>query len=210
VPTLANFLHALFTTGEVAFHAPPLPQPEEQAAALDRLRKEHARAALELAGPAPEFRPQAALAAAEFVRQACWFLVHRGEPDDEPRRRLALGNPAAPADHFAADLTLRYLPHLHRRARALAPDDVLTTLTTEALRRWPLSGVLADVAEAPLTPPDFADHIGLELLYAERLAEHEKAEWLPAGRGRERVELALCERGRTSSPLLTRSADDDA
>jgi hypothetical protein len=59
------------------------------------------------------------------------------------------------------------------------------------LRQWPLSGVLSDVTEPPLTPPEFDGNPGLMLLYAERLARHEKSAWVPQGEGREYVQWVI-------------------
>jgi hypothetical protein len=186
---LVDFLKQLLNAGEVVFREPPVPDKEELPAVTELLRRAHAQEVLEIAGPPLEFRPRPALAAAELVRQACWFLVHRGEPPEEVERRLNLEPPTAPGDHLSADVVLRYLPQVYRRARALAPDDALTVRLAEVLRQWPLSGVLADVPDGPLTPLDFGDHPGLLLLYAERLARHEKPEWLPPGKGLEYLEL---------------------
>lgn len=205
---LVDFLERLLEGGEIVFRARPVAEKEDAPATERFLRDVHRECSLEIAGSPLPFQPGPALTAAELLRQACWFLVHRGEETEEVERCLAIGAPGLPADHLAADLTLRYLAQVHRRARALAPDDALTRLTANVLRRWPLSGVLADVAEAPLTPFDFGGHPGLELLYAERLAGNEKTEWLPAGRGFEVVELVLHERGKRRSALLRRGGDD--
>jgi len=186
---LLDFLKQLLSAGEVVFREPPVPDKEELPAVTELLRRAHAQEVLEVAGPPLDFQPRPALAAAELVRQACWFLVHRGEPPEEVERRLKLEPPESPGDHLSADLALRYLPQVYRRARALAPDDGLTLRLAEVLRQWPLSGVLSDVPDAPLTPLDFGHHPGLLLLYAERLARHEKPEWLPAAKGLEYLEL---------------------
>jgi hypothetical protein len=191
---LSDFLNNLFGAGTVVFREQPVPDKDEFPEATEVLRRAHAQEVLEIAGPPLEFQPRPALTAAELVRQACWFLVHRGEPPEEVERRLALALPATPGDHLSTDLVLRYLPQIYRRARALAADDPLTLRLAEVLRQWPLSGVLSDVPEAPLAPLDFGAHPGLLLLYAERLARHEKAEWLPTGPGAEYVELVQRER----------------
>jgi hypothetical protein len=154
-----------------------------------------------VAGPPLAFDADVALAAAEFVRQACWFLVHRGEPDEEVARRLTLPPPASDAQHLSADLVLRFLPGVQARAQALAPDDPLAVILKEVLRQWPLSGVLAAVTEAPLTPPEF-DHPGLRLLYAERLAAHAKPAWRPREPGLEYVRLVYREQGQESAAFL--------
>ena len=51
------------------------------------------------------------------------------------------------AHHLSADLMLRYLPQILKRARGLDPSDPLVGLLEDVLKRWPLSGVLSDVAE---------------------------------------------------------------
>jgi hypothetical protein len=200
---LVDFLKQLLSAGEVVFRERPLPNQAELPAALGVLRRTHAQDILEIAGAPLDFRPRPALATAELVRQACWFLVHRGEPPKEVQRRLTLEPPATAADHLSADLVLRYLPHLYRRARALAPDDGLTLRLAEVLRQWPLSGVLSDVPEAPLTPLDFGAHPGLLLLYAERLVRNEKPEWLPAGPGADYVELVQRDRSAGGAPPVS-------
>jgi len=111
------------------------------------------------------------------------------------------GAPDAPAAHLSADLVLRFLPQVHRRARALDPADPLVMILERVLRQWPLSGVLADVLEGPVTPPDFGGHAGLLFLYAERLARHEKPAWLPTGPGREYAEVVWAELGKDATLL---------
>ena len=91
--------------------------------------------------------------------------------------------PPTPAHHLSADLTLRYLPQVLNRARGLDPTDPLIGLLEDVLRRWPLSGVLSDVAEAPLGSLEFGGHPGLLLLYAERLAANDRPAWRPAQAG---------------------------
>ncbi len=82
---------------------------------------------------------------------------------------------------MAADLTFRFLPQLHRRAEAVGAAEPLTLQLATILRQWPLSGVLSDVTEEPLTVVEFAGHPGLLWLYAERWAQRQKPAWLPAG-----------------------------
>jgi hypothetical protein len=96
-----------------------------------------------------------------------------------------------PAQHLAADLTFRHLAQLYRRARALSREDVLTEILTGALRTWPLAGVASDIEEPPLTPADFAGHLGLEMLYAERYVKHPRENWLPVGRIAECVQFVV-------------------
>jgi hypothetical protein len=72
-----------------------------------------------VAGPAVPFDPDTALAAAELTCWACWFLLDRNQPETEVEERVRMaGVPRSPAEHLSADLVLRYLPQVYRRARA--------------------------------------------------------------------------------------------
>ena len=116
---LAEFLDLLFVEGRAAFSARPA--PEERAPALVVLERAHTASRLDVAGPLLPFDADVALAAAEFVRLACWFLVNREEPTETLERLLIIPpEPRLAAQHWAADLTFRYLPQLQRRARALS------------------------------------------------------------------------------------------
>jgi hypothetical protein len=204
--SLVAFLRHLFREGTAVLRERPRLEPGDRDAALALLEGAHAAYRLDVAGPAIDFDGATALAAAELLASACWFLVNHTEPAAEMERCVRLpGRPTTAAQHLSADLLLRFLPQVHRRARSLAADDRLTALLADMLRRWPLSGVLSDVTDPPLTPPAF-DHPGLRLLYAERLARTEKPAWLPDGPGREEVELVLTGLGKERSPLLTTAA----
>jgi hypothetical protein len=196
--TLYEFLKPLLDEGEIVFRAPPA--NERDVKALPLLRQAFDAHRLQVAGPELPFRENAALRTAEYLRQACWFLVHRGEADDALKNRLVLAPPGDAPDHLTGDVMLRFLPQVYRRAKSLAPADPLPALLGQTLREWPLSGVLSDVPDRPLTAPNFDGHPGLLLLYAERLAVQNKPEWLPEGRGLEYVELVNHDLGK---PLPT-------
>src|SRR5207253_2139359 len=104
-----DLLRGLLEEGSARLQAPPLPRPEERAPALALLESAFRDHRLDVAGPALDFAPAAALAAAEFTAWACWFLVHRGEAPAEVER--ALKPPAPPrsaAEHLAADVVFRF------------------------------------------------------------------------------------------------------
>jgi hypothetical protein len=203
--SLAEFLRDLLYQGRAVLRGPPGPLagPNEGEKTVTLLRRAFEIHRLHVAVPAIEFDPKTALAAAQLTHWASWLLVSRAESDTEMEEALKLpGPPRSPAQHLSADLLLRLLPTVHRRARALNPADRLATLLAYVLRGWPLSGVLSDVEEGPTTPLDFGGHPGLLLLYAERLARHEKPAWVPTGPAAEYVELVWAEGGKDASALL--------
>jgi hypothetical protein len=148
-----------------------------------------------VAGDLIPFSPTVGLRAVELLAWSCWFLLNRAEPAHEIDRRLPVLTPARSAsEHLSADLLFRFLPQVHRRARAANPRDPLTLRLEDTLRRWPLSGVLAELDDPPLVEIDFSGHPGLLLLYAERLADHPRPSWLPDGPARQYVDLVFAER----------------
>jgi hypothetical protein len=197
---MREFLEQLLNDGKMQFSERPESAREPEPAVLTLLEKAYSSYRLEIAGPPIPFEAKTAWSAAELVRQAGWFLVSHDEPEPELESRLQLaGPPATAAQHLSADVTLRYLPQVHRRAQALSPDDLLVKKLTTILRQWPLSGVLADIEEEPLGPLDFDGHAGLCLLYAERLACHEKPAWQPRGPALEYVRWVWQELGKELS-----------
>jgi hypothetical protein len=185
---LARFFHELLRDGHMVLRELPATDPAGDLALVLRAAYETYR--LEIAGPAPAFDEPTALAAARVVYDAGWALVSQRLPVIELEKRLRMpGVPRTAAQHLSADLLLRYLPQVRRRARARDPADPFPAILEKVLRQWPLSGVLADIDERPDATLEFDHHPGLLLLYAERLAEHPKPAWLPTGKALEYVEL---------------------
>jgi hypothetical protein len=193
----SEFLYQLLREGEAVLREKPATPAADRQQARDQLAGAFRDYRLAVAGPRVDFDPEAALAGGELVWHACWFLLHHGEAGEEVERLVRMPRPPrSPAEHLSADLVLRHLPGVYRRARAAAPDDVLTARLAHVLREWPLSGALSDVADGPLTEPEFSGHPGLLLLYAERLAKHPRPAWVPAaGAAREYVDLVCAEAG---------------
>jgi hypothetical protein len=189
-------LQRLFEDGVIELQDRPTLEPREMEAVRALLSRAFATYSLDLGGPGLEFDVEAALAATHLVLQAAWFYLVHDEPPAVMEQALRFGKPPAqPEAHLSADLLLRYLPWLVRRARASAPSDPLHRILAQHLRYWPLSGVLADLEEPPLTPPEQLGHPGLWLLYAERLLERPRVAWVPqAGAAREWVERVFEER----------------
>src|SRR5579871_6491269 len=125
---LVAFLEQLLHTGKVVFSTQPAAAPDDHPAARKFLERAYRTYQLDIAGPPLEFCPDLAIAAAEFLRAACWYLVQHDEPAEALRQRLTLPSPRRPAEHLTGDLLLRYLPQVHRRARAVSPTDPLVEI----------------------------------------------------------------------------------
>ncbi len=179
--TLAGFLRGMLDEGRVAIEGAPEPVGVGRAEAVAVLEAAFGDHRLDVAGPPIAFDPASALAAADLVRHACWFLVDRSEPAEVLAGRMALPPaPGSAAEHLSADLTLRFLPRIDRRARALAPGDRLAAILADVFRRFPLSGVLSDLSPGPGGIGALGGHPGLALLYAERLGGRDRPGWMPA------------------------------
>jgi hypothetical protein len=197
-----RFLAGLLGEGRVVYEPELDPAEADSAAAVRVIRRAFEIQRLEVAGAAIELDVEVALAAGELVRRACWALVHRGEPPEELLERLTMrrpSRPSSPSHHLSADLTFRFLPGLHRQARAVDPADPMAVELGRLMRTWPLSGVLSDLDDGPDAPPDLGGHPGLMLLYAERLALRPRDAWRPSVRAAERVELVAFAIARASS-----------
>src|SRR5947209_17337721 len=158
---ISTFLRVVLDSGRLVLREPLPAHADPDALAV--LAEAYRRHALSVAGPPIAFDGPTAMAAGRVLYQAGWYLLNANEPVDAAQLRIAAG-PRTAAQHLSADLLLRYLPAVHRRARAMRQDDELAAALANLLRRWPLSGVLADIADGPLTPTDFFSHPGLCLL----------------------------------------------
>ncbi len=195
---LLRFFEGLFTEGTVRLRSRPELAPADRPTLERLLQDAYAEHALSVAGPTPPFDAEAAVRAALLIADACWFLLSRDDPPEEVQRRLTWqpDNPTA-GRLLSADLCLRYLPEIYRRARGQDAGDVLPLALAELLRRWPLAGVLAGLSDGPLAPLDFAGHAGLQLHYAERLAIVPDPAWVPVeGPTRQWIDLVFHRQGR--------------
>ena len=189
------WLSRVLSYGEsVLAESPSLP-PEERPRVLETLRSAFEQHALDLAGPPIAFDSEAAVRSAVVLARACWRFL---EADEENPSSLDLDvEPSSPSAHLSVDVTFRFLPAVYRRSRMREPELGLTAELDQLLRRWPLSGVLADLEGEPTTPPEFGGHCGLQLLYAERLVATGRPGWVPkCGPAREWVERVYQERAK--------------
>jgi hypothetical protein len=174
--TFRDWLERVFTQGESVQDAPPA-FPDRTEEIEEPLRREFGLDSLDVAGPEIAFDAAVAREAAMVLARACWLLVR--DPEDRERLTLTLKPADSPAAHLSADVSLRFLPSVHRRAKLREPTGELVRQLEEILRAWPLSGVLADLDGSPTTDPEFGGHPGLQMLYAERLAVTGRAGWVP-------------------------------
>ncbi|HEY7157374.1 MAG TPA: hypothetical protein VH575_25695 [Gemmataceae bacterium] len=190
------FLRGLLDEGVAVLRGRPYGAGDERPEAETLLAEAFAYHRLDVAGPPITFDVGTALAAAEQLGLACWFLLHHGEAPAEVEACLRSCTPPVTASqHLSADLVLRFAAQVHRRARHADATDVLTKWLEQLLRRHPLSGVLSDIEEGPLVPVHLEDHPGLLLLYAERLAENPRPAWLVEGPVSPYLEMVFGERG---------------
>ena len=190
------FLRGLLNEGAAVLRERPHGVGDERPEAETLLAEAFADHRLDIAGPLLAFDAGTALAAAEQLWFACWFLLHRGEPPAEVEKCLRPCTPPVTASqHLSADLVLRFAPRVYRRARRADAADMLTKWLEQLLRRHPLTGVLSDIEEGPLAPVHLEDHPGLLLLYAERLAENPRPAWAVQGPVSSYIEMVFGERG---------------
>lgn len=194
-----TWLARLLTHGESVQADAPAPSANELTSSLAILRSAYDLHALSVAGPLIPFAEESGMGAAVWLAEACWMLV--GE--DTVAKLPTLILPTSPSDHLSADLTLRFLPSLYRRAMVRADRAVLAVALVAELCRWPLSGVLADFEGEPTGDTTFGGHAGLQMLYAERLLKVARPGWVPHdGSAREWAEWVFSERGRPLPTLL--------
>jgi hypothetical protein len=175
-----EFLIELLKEGKIVFRSAKAPRDRISPPAVALLAEAFKIHSAAVAGPPIAFDSATASASAEFLRQSSWALVNHDERMADLEKRLNMpGPPRGPSQHLSADLTMRYLPQVLRRARGLNPDDPLVECIANILRRWPFSGVLSDVVEAPTEQLELGSHRGLLLLYAERLAKNDRPGWRP-------------------------------
>ncbi len=199
-----DWLRHLLDHGEAVFKLPPvLPKSTSEESAI--LQNAHCTYSLQLAGPMVPFSANIASLAGRVVLEASWAFLNPSP--DHYNNLTALQSfrklrPTSPGDHLSADLVLRFLVTVYRRALLRDSESALTTDLREIFLDWPLTGLLADLEEPPHRDLNFYEHPGLQLLYAERFVRNARANWMPrVGTIRERVELVFQGLGR-ELPLL--------
>lgn len=174
------FLDRLFREGTIAFDRAPEPAVAPSRGVDEILRSSFETHRLSIAGPPIAFDRDSARRAADFLRHACLGFVLQEEMPTEAFARLGTENLSDQSEaHLSVDLTYRYLPIVYRRSAAIGRYDVLRRQIALELRKWPFSGVLANLLDPPLGSLEFGGHQGLAIAYAERFIEHHNEAWRP-------------------------------
>ncbi|MDB6112406.1 MAG: hypothetical protein JWR69_4156 [Pedosphaera sp.] len=172
--SLSHFLAALIESGRVTISLAFTEEADAEAGAvlqeMDRITR------LNLAGKAPEFRPEAALWAARLLHHGCQFLAGRDVELAVISQVLQAPCPAphSPATDYSADLTLQYLPDLIHTVRQVATGDPLLQELLGVAREWPLSSVGVAGLEK-LDVRNFISDPALRQLYVDRILAREDA-----------------------------------
>lgn len=147
--TLTAFLHDLFTEGKVVV-APTTAQFERNdlVHALDILDRRYTEDVQEMPGRAPDFLPEAALWAGQYVYRAAQLTLLR-DLDEAAVVKLLAPYPGIPVAEaiYSIDLSFRYLPDLFNLARGLAPGDILVKTLRETAEKWPFSSIGIEVKD---------------------------------------------------------------
>ena len=147
---------------------------------LDELKSALRDQSLALAGPPIVGSLESLIPAMQVTYRFGRRTLHPETTPAESDASLKMPQPPrSPEEHLGADLAFRFLPGLLQRLLTRDPGDELAAALKKLLREWPLSGVLADIPEAPTSPLNFGGHLGVRFLYAERLADRERAGWQP-------------------------------
>jgi hypothetical protein len=164
---LLQFLQNLFSNGQVTLpHKFHVPSEEEKAGIIGFLRAFQQNDRQEMPLEAPEFEPEAALWAAEYIFKAMQFLAMRNlEVELIPVHLPQFGMGINPSVAYSADLCLRYLPQIYHWSKAISQDDPLLLHFQETAKIWPFSCVGIPRSEEGRIP----EHPSLRLAYAARI-----------------------------------------
>lgn len=199
--SLSRCLNALFEDGRVVVGSlTPRLDPHDLDDAALRLAECDADVRAEFPGEPPALAIDVALWAAERFYRACQLVVYREAGPEVAAAALTGACPTAPrsAQHYSADLVWRFVPDLHRLAKALSPDDPLVFALRQFALNWPLSGVgipwPQGEDDAIVVRPSLegiADHPALWAHFVDRVIARRDKAWLAEPAVRSAVQAAL-------------------
>lgn len=167
---LELFLIELIESGEVVlpneivdFTASPV----EHAVVL--LKAYYHSDSLQMPYSAPEFHPEAAIWAAQYMYSALQLLLLRQAGLEEINRLLIdYEGGGTPEEVYSVDLIMRFLPDVFRLASGLSPEDPLVGKLKETAQRWPLSSIGIAHVNIQVTR-NILEHPSLRLTYIDRI-----------------------------------------
>lgn len=201
--SLPQFLDALFESGQVTVGPLAAALDREEAQAACRLLEQCERdVRADHPGDPPSFHAAAALWGAERFYRAAQLTVFRDAGADVVEAAFADAPPQTPAaeQHYAMDLTWRYLPDLLRLARTASQADPLVGALERFAAQWPLSSVgLPGVT--PVSLEGVVDHPSLWQAYLDRIVARKDASRLEDPRVKQALREGLGLHAQLAAPL---------
>ncbi len=200
--TLTAFLHDLFTIGKVTI----TPTPEQFGRrdiveASEVLGQRYEEDAQEMPGRVPDFLPEAALWAAQYLYRGAQLTLLR-DLDEEAVVKLLPPYPEKKSAEaiYSIDLSFRYLPDLFNLARGLAPADVLVKTLRETAENWPFSSIGINVSN--LNTDHIYENTSLRQAYVDRIIAAKDQRRMQEDRWQQSVYEALGEHAGVLWPEL--------
>src|SRR5438105_15884697 len=113
---LTGFLQGVVYAGRLLLREPLPAAPDVGATRL--LEEAYCIHAMSVAGPPIPFDVATATAAGRVLYRTTWYLLNPNAVVEADGLAMP-SDPRTAAQHLSADVVLRYLPAVHRRARAL-------------------------------------------------------------------------------------------
>jgi hypothetical protein len=134
------------------------------------LAKEYAMEALEYPSEVPAYDAKAAIWAAKVVFNAAQLLLYREQAvkDILPLFGAYTGR-KTPGAILSADLTLRFLPDILEKIKAIDEEDVLNSLLENVLQTWHYSGIQYNLDPAGLSLTGITDNPCMFQMYINRI-----------------------------------------
>lgn len=192
---LSTFLTDLFETGKVTIgNEIEASTPLEIETTLGILQEYYRYDSWFMPSKQPDFEPNAALWAAQFVYQTIHLAILRHIDAQTVGQLLTdFEGATTPETMYAVDLSFRYLPELLALAKGLAPSDTLVDILKTRLQRWSFSAVGIEMEDKGKTMNTdiIALHPSLQLAYVDRIIQNKDLKRALHSPEREWVKTAL-------------------
>lgn len=140
---LLEFTQALWSNSDIVLTSSDPATDADIALSLEFLRFQEVEYRRGLPGEAPPLNDAAVAWALSRLYRACQFLIYRELPESQLHTDLEQPCPErhSPSACYSVDLVFRFLPAIHRMARAVSEQDPLVDCLLKWGRDWPLSSV---------------------------------------------------------------------